>query len=70
MRFVAGSCWNHLVREEGHRMPSAQIIQGQLTEDSTNSIAWYIYLNPDMTLEIKIVEDWSLEERLSKFGKR
>ena len=30
-------------------MPLAQIIRGQLTKDSTNSIAWYIRLNPDMT---------------------
>ena len=50
-------------------MPSAQIIRGQLTEDSTNSIIWYIYLNPDMTFRIEVVEDRSLEKRLSQFGK-
>ena len=51
-------------------MPSAQIIQGQLTEDFTNSIAWCIRLNPDMTFRIEVVEDRSLEERLPQFGKR
>ena len=50
-------------------MPSAQIIRGQLAENSTNSIALYIYLNLDMTFQIKVVEDWSLEECLPQFGK-
>ena len=44
---------------------SAQIVRGQLTEDSTNSIAWYICLNSDMTFRVKVVEDWSFDERLS-----
>ena len=51
-------------------MPSAQIIRGQLIEGPTNSIAWYIRFNPDMTFRIEVMEDWSLEERLPQFGKR
>ena len=35
----------------------AQIVLDQLTEDSTNSIAWYIRFNPDMMFRIKVVED-------------
>ena len=50
-------------------MPSAQIIRGQLTEDSTNSIAGCIGLNPDMTFRVKVVEDRSIDERLFQFGK-
>ncbi len=55
MGFVLGLCRNHLFGEKGHRMPSAQIIRGQLTKDSTNSIARSIHLNSDMTLQIKMV---------------
>ena len=51
-------------------MLSAQIVQGQLTEDSANSIAWCIRFNPDMTFRIEVVEDQSLEKRLPQFGKR
>ena len=69
VRFVPGFRWNHLAREEGHRMLSAQIVRGQLTEDSTNSIAGCIRLNPDMTFRVKVVEDRSFDERLSQFGK-
>ncbi len=36
-------------------MPLAQIIQNQLTENPTNSIARYIRLNWDMMLQIKII---------------
>ena len=50
-------------------MPLAQIVRGQLTEDSTNSIAECIRLNPDMTFRVKVVEDRSFDERLSQFGK-
>ena len=50
-------------------MPSAQIVQGQLTENSINNMAGCIRLNPDMTFKIKVVEDQSLEERLLQFGK-
>ena len=50
-------------------MPSARIVRGQLTEDSTNSIAGCICLNPDMTFRVKVVEDQSFDERLSQFGK-
>ena len=50
-------------------MPLAQIIRAQLTENSTNSIAGYICLNPDMTFWVKMVEDQSFDERLSQFGK-
>ena len=51
-------------REESHQMQLVSIIQGQLIEDSTNSVAWYICLNPDMTYRIKVVENWSLKEHL------
>ncbi len=50
-------------------MPSARIIWGQLTDNSTNSIAKNIRLNLDMTLQIKIIEYWGLNERLPQFGK-
>ena len=50
-------------------MPLAQIVSGQLTEDSTNSIVWRICLNPGMTFQVKVVEDWVFDERLSQFGK-
>ena len=38
-------------------MSSAQIVQSQLNEDSTNHIVWYIRLNPDMAFQIKVIED-------------
>ena len=47
----------------------AQIIRGQLTENFTNSIAWSIYLNPDVVFWVKVVEDRSFDKRLSQFGK-
>ena len=47
----------------------AQIVRDQLTEDSTNSIAWRICFKPDMTFQVKVVEDWSLDEYLSQYGK-
>ncbi len=52
---IPSLCWNHLSGEKGYRMTSAQIIRGQLTEDSTNSIARSIRLNSDMTLRIKMI---------------
>ena len=61
--------WNHLSIEENYQMPLAYIVQGQLIEDSTNSIAWYICLNPDMTFRIKVVEDRNFKERLPQLGK-
>ena len=70
MSLIPGLSWNHLLREEGHRMPLAQIVRSQLTEDSTNSIARCIRFNPDMTFRMKEMEDWSFDERLSQFGKR
>ena len=69
MSFISGLSWNHLLQEKGYQMPSAQIIRGQLTEDSTNSISEYIRLNPDMTFQIKVVESQSLDKRLSQFDK-
>ena len=65
MSLIPGLIRNHFLQEKGHWMPSAQIIQGQLTEDSTNSIARYIRLNPDMMFQIKVVEDWSFDKHLS-----
>ena len=47
----------------------AQIIQGLQTENSTNYIAWYIHLNPDMTFQVKVLEDWSFDKRLSQFDR-
>ncbi len=46
---------NHFSGEKGYRMLLAQIIQSQLTEDSTNSIARSIRFNLDMTLRIKMI---------------
>ncbi len=52
---ISSFCWNHLSGEKGYRMPSARIIRGQLTENSTNSIARSIRLNSDMTLRIEMI---------------
>ncbi len=52
---IPSLCRNHLPGEKGYRMPLAQIIQGQLIENSTNSIAKSIRLNSDMTLQIKMI---------------
>ncbi len=46
---------NHLSEKKSYRILSAQIIQGQLTENSTNSIARNIRLNLDMMLQIKMI---------------
>ncbi len=46
---------NHLSGKKGYRMPSARIIRGQLTENSTNSIVRSIPLNLDMTFRIKMI---------------
>ncbi len=52
---IPSLCRNHLSGEKGYRMPSAQIIRSQLTENPTNSIARSIRLNSDMTLRIKMI---------------
>ena len=69
VNFISGLSWNYLSWEEGYRIPLAQIIRSQLTENSTNNIAWYICLNPDMTFWVKVIEDWRFDKRLSIFGK-
>ncbi len=46
---------NHLTGEKSCWMSSVLILQGQLTENSTNSIARSIRLNPDRTLRIKMI---------------
>ena len=46
------------------------VFWSQLTENPTNFIAWYICLNPDMTFQIKVVEDWDFEELLPQIDKR
>ena len=69
MSLIPGLSRNHLSREEGYRMSLAQIVQSQLTEDSTNSISRCIRLDPDMTFRIKVMENRSIDERLSQFGK-
>ncbi len=52
---ILSLCRNHLSGEKSYRMPLARIIRGQLTENSTNSIARNIRLNTDMTLRIKMI---------------
>ncbi len=52
---IPSLCRNHLSRKKGYRMPSAQIIRSQLTEDSTNSIARNIHLTSDMMLRIEMI---------------
>ncbi len=52
---ITSLCRNHLFGEKAYRIPSAQIIRDQLTENSTNSIARSIRLNLDMTLQIKMI---------------
>ncbi len=52
---IPSLCRNHLSREKGYQIPSAQIIRGQLIKNSTNSIAKSIRLNSDMTLRIKMI---------------
>ena len=69
MSLISNLSWNYLSQEESYRMLLARIVQGQLTENFTNSIAWYIYLNPDMTFQVKVVEDQSFDEHLSQFYK-
>ena len=65
MRFISGLHRNHLLEKEENRILSAQIIQSQLTEKSTNGMAQYIYLNQNMTFRIKVLEDWSFDKRFS-----
>ena len=47
---ISSLCWNHLSGKKGHQMLSAQSIRGQLTKNSTNSIAQNTRLNSDITL--------------------
>ena len=47
--------WNHLSGKKGYRILLARIIQDQLTENLTNSIARSICFNSDMTLRIKMI---------------
>ena len=53
MGFIPSLGWNHLSREKSYRMSLAWIIQGQFTQNPTNSIAQIIRLNLDMTLRSK-----------------
>ena len=69
MSLIPGLNQNHLFQEENYRMPSARIVQSQLTENFTNNIAGCIHLNLDMTFRVKVVEDQSFNEHLSQFGK-
>ena len=55
MGFLPSLGWNYLYEEKAYRMALAQIIQSQLTENLTNSIAQSIHLNSDMTLWIKMI---------------
>ena len=50
-------------------MPLVQIIQSQLTWDSTNSVAWHVNFNPNMTFRIKILEDQSFGKCLPQLVK-
>ena len=47
----------------GYWGPLTQIVQKQLTEDSTYGIAWYISLNLNMTFQIKVMENQSFSKR-------
>ena len=69
MGLITSLCQNHLSGEKGYRMSSAQIIWGQPTENSANSIARSICLHSDMTLQIKMILYWSSNKRLSQFNK-
>ncbi len=46
---------SHLSGENGYQMLLAQIIRGQLTENSTNSITQSICLNSDIIFWIKMI---------------
>ena len=50
-------------------MPSAQIIQSQLTENPTHSIALSIRFISDMTLQIKMILYRGFNKCLPQFGK-
>ncbi len=52
---IPSLCRNYLSGEKGYRILSARIIQGQLTENPTNSIVRSIRLNLDMTLRIEMI---------------
>lgn len=49
MGLISSLCRNHISRKKNHRVLLPQIIQSQLTKDSTNRIIGYTRLNPDMT---------------------
>ena len=66
---ILSLCRNHLFGEKSQRMLLAQIIRGHLNENSINSLAQSIYLNPDMMLQIKMILYRGFNERLSHFGK-
>ncbi len=51
--FIPSLSKNYLSRKKNYQMSSAQIIRGQLTKNSTNSIAKCIRFNLDMTFWIK-----------------
>ncbi len=46
---------NHLFGKKSYQILSARIIRGQLTENSTNSIARSIRLKLDKTLQIEMI---------------
>ena len=41
----------------GNQVPLAQVIQSQMTQNSTNSIAWQVDFNPNMVFQIKVLKD-------------
>ncbi len=69
MGLISSLSWNHLSGKKGYRMPLAQIIWGQLTKNSTNSITRSIRLNLDIMLQVEIILYWSLNKCLPQFGK-
>ncbi len=55
MGLISSLSRNHISGEKDYRMLFAQIIRGQLTENSTNSIVKSIRLYLDMMLRIKMI---------------
>ncbi len=53
--FVLCYSKNHLSKEKRYQMPLAQIIRGQLIENSTNYVVRNIRFNIDITFWIKII---------------
>ena len=68
MCFVTSLSRNHLPREVSYWIPLARI-RGQLTQNATYGITGGIGLNPDVTLRVKVAEDWCFSKRLSQSGK-